>query len=53
MGVRAGPSGARPPRRHRREPGTIALRQAIAATDPLRAGAYGKTLTFTLAAPSP
>jgi hypothetical protein len=31
----------------------IALRQSIAATEALRAGAYGKNLTFTLSSSTP
>ena len=32
---------------------TIGFRQAIGATDVLRAGSYGKTLTFTLSTTTP
>ena len=32
---------------------TLAFRQAIAATDALRTGAYAKTLTFTLSTTAP
>ena len=32
---------------------TITLRQTIGATEPLRAGAYTKTLTFTLSSTTP
>jgi hypothetical protein len=32
---------------------TIALRQSIAATEPLRTGRYSKTLTFTLSTTTP
>ena len=32
---------------------TIAFRQAIASTDPLRTGSYSKTLTFTLSTTTP
>jgi hypothetical protein len=32
---------------------TIGLKQPIAATEPLRTGAYGKTLTFTLSTTTP
>ena len=32
---------------------TIAFKQLIKATDPLRTGAYSKTLTFTLSTTNP
>ena len=35
------------------DPVTIALRQHIGATEPLRTGAYTKTLTFTLSTTTP
>jgi hypothetical protein len=35
------------------DPVTITVRQTIGATEPLRAGAYTKTLTFTLSATTP
>jgi sugar phosphate isomerase/epimerase len=35
------------------EPATIGFRQAIGATDVLRAGSYSKTLTFTLSTTTP
>ena len=35
------------------DPVTITFRQAIKATDPLRTGAYSKTLTFTLSTTTP
>ncbi len=35
------------------DPVTITLEQPIAATDPLRTGAYSKTITFTLSTNSP
>jgi hypothetical protein len=34
-------------------PVTIDFRQSIAATEGLRTGAYGKTLTFTLSTTTP
>jgi beta-glucosidase len=34
-------------------PATIELRQSIGATEPLRTGRYGKTLTFTLSTTTP
>ena len=40
---------ARPPR----DPVTVGFRQAIGATDVLRAGTYSKTLTFTLSTTTP
>jgi hypothetical protein len=35
------------------DPVTIGFRQPIAATDPLRTGAYATTLTFTLSTTTP
>jgi hypothetical protein len=35
------------------DPVTITFRQHIGATQPLRTGAYGKTLTFTLSSTTP
>jgi hypothetical protein len=35
------------------DPVTITFRQHIGATQPLRTGAYGKTLTFTLSTTNP
>ena len=35
------------------DPVTIAFQQHVAATDALRAGSYGKTLTFTLSTTTP
>ena len=35
------------------DPVTITFRQAIGATEPLRTGAYSKTLTFTLSTTAP
>ena len=35
------------------DPVTLGFRQAIGATDPLRAGSYSKTLTFTLSTTTP
>ncbi len=35
------------------DPVTISFQQAIGATDPLRTGTYGKTLTFTLSTNTP
>jgi hypothetical protein len=35
------------------DPVTLAFKQPIAATDPLRTGTYGKTLTFTLSTTQP
>jgi hypothetical protein len=35
------------------DPVTITFKQHIGATDVLRSGAYGKTLTFTLSTTSP
>jgi beta-glucosidase len=35
------------------DPESVEFKQPIAATDPLRTGAYGKTLTFTLSTTSP
>ncbi len=32
---------------------TLGFRQAIGASDPLRAGAYSKTLTYTLSTTQP
>ena len=35
------------------DPVTITFKQAIGATEPLRTGAYTKTLTFTLSTTAP
>jgi hypothetical protein len=35
------------------DPVTIAFKQVVKATDALRTGAYGKTLTFTLSTTAP
>ena len=35
------------------DPVTIAFRQHIGATEPLRTGSYSKTLTFTLSTTTP
>jgi hypothetical protein len=35
------------------DPETVEFKQPVAATDPLRTGAYTKTLTFTLSTTSP
>ena len=35
------------------DPVTIAFKQHIGATQPLRTGAYSKTLTFTLSTTTP
>ena len=35
------------------DPVTIDFKQAIGASEPLRTGTYGKTLTFTLSTTNP
>jgi amidase len=35
------------------DPVTIAFKQLVKATDPLRTGSYAKTLTFTLSTTNP
>jgi hypothetical protein len=35
------------------DPVTVNFKQQISATDPLRTGRYGKTLTFTLSTTTP